>query len=282
MWRRCGRDARLRSTRETRSAGGLSPRILRLSLAVALLLGACEPSSEEAPPAPPKLVFADTAYDFGRVAQGAPVEHRFAFVNDGGVDLTIMNLRAACDCEASLIGARDVAPHAGGAVLGRFDTDAVYGAQRRTITVYSNDPTQRAVLLTVTGEVLLDVAADPPQVYLGAVPPGTAPLREVAVRTGSDAVRIGVPQSDAPQLALQLADAADGSAAVLAIGTARGAPPGQFSTVIRLPTTSARHPVLRIPVSGIIDADAPAPRSQGSARPDDDGAASQGPQPGGQ
>lgn len=246
---------------------------------MALLLGACEPSPD-VPTAPPRLVFAETTYDFGRVAQGTRVEHRFPFVNDGGADLTITELRAACDCEAALIGGPDVGPHAAGAVQGRFDTDAVYGAQRRTITVYSNDPTRRSVLLTVTGEVLLDVAADPPQVYLGAVPPDTPLVREVALRIGSDAVRIGVPQFEAPQLALQLGDAPDGAAAmVLAIGTAPAAPPGPFTAVVRVPTTSARHPVLRIDVSGVIDASAPPPRSLGtSSQPagSDDAAAAGG------
>ena len=235
------------------------------------MLGACEEVAD-APPQPPKLAFAETAYDFGRVAQGVPVEHRFAFVNDGGTDLSIVSLRAACDCEATLEGGREVPAHATGAVQGRFDTNAVYGPQRRTITVYSNDPTQRSVALTVSGEVLLDVAADPPQAYLGAVPPGVPLVREIALRTGSDAVRIGTPQSDAPQLALRIATAPDGNAAaIVAIGTAPSAPPGPFSAVVRVPTTSAQHPVLRIAVSGIIASDAPTPRPFGTPPQGDNG-----------
>jgi len=218
---------------------------------LALLLAACE-AQTVAPLAPPRLVFREVTYDFGRVAQGVPVEHRFAFANDGGAGLTIIDLRAACDCAATLPDGREVAPHAAGAVQARFDTNAVYGPQRRTVTVYSNDLEQRAVLLTLTGEVLLDVAADPVQVYFGTVPPGMPALREVAVRTGSEAVRIGAPQSDAPQLALQLTDGLDGAAAKLAIGTARDAPPGPFTAVVRVPTTSPQHPMLRIAVAGIV------------------------------
>ncbi len=272
------------ATEGCRDASGSFARLARGALISALLLSGCDQlgfDAAGAPAAPPKLVFAETTYDFGRVAQGTAVEHRFPFVNDGGAELTIMDLRAACDYEATLVGARDVAPRAAGAVQGRFDTDAVYGAQRRTITVYSNDPVRRAVLLTVTGEVVLDVVADPPQVYLGAVPPGTPLLRAVALRTGSDAVRIGLPQSDASQLALQLADAPDGAAAaVLAIGTASAAPLGPFAAVVRVPTTSPRHPVLRIAVSGIIDAGASPPRPVGSpSQPDDGHAVPPGSQP---
>jgi hypothetical protein len=232
-----------------------------LALWLALLLGACQPTAE-APPAPPRLAFAETAYDFGRVAQGTPVDHHFPFVNAGGTDLTIINLRATCECEATLQGGRDHAPGGGGTVRGRFDTEALYGPQRWTITVYSNDPVQRTVTLSVSGEVVLDVAADPAQVYLGVVPPGVAALREVALRAGDDSIRVGAPQSDAAQLALRLDDTRDGSnlAATLTVGTAPDAQPGPFWTVVRLPTSSPQHPIVRVAVSGVIDPAAPTPR----------------------
>lgn len=247
------------------TAGLRVRRAAAVVLTAAVALGGCEElgfDDSAPPPLPPKLAFAETTYDFGRVAQGVPVEHRFAFSNDGGTDLTIINLRAACDCEATVVDGREVTAHGTGAVRARFATDTVYGAQRRTITVYSNDPTRRAVVLTVTGEVQLDVGADPAQVYLGVVPPGAPLLRTVTLRTGSQAVHIGAPESDAPQLTVQL-DAAidDTAAATLAIGTAHDAPLGPFTAVVRVSTTSPQHPVLRIPVTGIIAADAPPPRS---------------------
>lgn len=256
-----------------------------MALLAAILLSGCDELGLGEPPppkAPPRLAFTETAYDFGRVAQGAPVEHHFTFVNDGDTALSIVDLRAACDNQVTLLGGPEIAPHAGGAVYGRFDTDAVFGPQRRTITVYSNDPTQRAVLLTLIGEVVLDVAADPPQVYLGAVPPGVPVVREVALRSGNDALRIGVPQSEAPHLTLRLGDAPDGSAAaILAIGTAPNAPPGPFKAEVRVPTTSAQHPLLRVTVAGTIDPAAPVPRGAGSvAPPDGDEAGDAGAAPG--
>jgi hypothetical protein len=224
-----------------------------------LVLGACaEPDT--APLPPPKLAVAQPTYDFGHVLQGTPVEHQFAFTNQGGIELTIMNLRSAPDCAATLVGGGEIAPHASGGVQARFDTDLVHGPQRRTITVYSNDPTQSAVMLTLTGDVALEVAADPPQVYLGVVPPGIPLLREVAVRSGEEGVRIGLPETDAAQLALQLADGSDAeTAAVVGIGTTRSAAPGPFTAIVRVPTSSPRHPVLRIAVTGIVALDAPTP-----------------------
>ena len=235
-------------------------------LVLGLAVWACDGSAP--PPPPPRLTFGETTYDFGHVAQGTPVEHRFAFINGGGSELSVVNLRAACDTTATLLGEHDLAPRADAAVQVRFDTDAVYGPQRRTVTVYSNDPTQRAVMLTLTGDVELDVAADAPSVYLGPVPPGAALVREVVLHAGSDGIHFGRPQFDAPQLAVQLSDATDGDAvATLAIGTAPNAPLGAFSAVVRVPTTSARHPMLRVAVTGVIAANAPMPTPRAAPAP---------------
>lgn len=244
----------------------------RLLCAVALLAPAgCRElglDGGEPPPEPPRLVFGERAHDVGPVPQGTVVEHRFPFRNQGGTELTIMNLRAACDCRATLVGPGDIAPEAAGAVQVRCDTDVVYGPLRRTVTVYSNDPAARAVMLTLTGEVALDVVADPAEVYLGVIPPDTRALREIMIRSGSDGMRIGPASTDAPQLVLDLAASpADIYSAVLTVGTAPAAPLGPFTALIRVPTTSRAHPTLQIKVAGIVATDAPTPRAPNGPPP---------------
>jgi hypothetical protein len=205
-------------------------------------------------------VFGEMTHNYGRVRQGVPVEHIFNFANQGGVPLTIMELRAACDSEATLIGPAEIAAGDGGGVRLRFDTTAAHGPQRRTVTVYSNDPAQRAIVLSMDGDVALDVAADPPQVYLGSVPPGATVLREVALLSG-DGARFAAAATDAPQLSAQVIEAANGPR--LLIGTTPGAPLGPFAATIRVPTTSAMRPVLRIDVAGTIAAPAVTSRPAG-------------------
>jgi len=239
--------------------------LVRLLSAVALLaLGGCVPV-DEPPKAPPRLELSATAYDFGTLPQGSPVEHEFAFANRGGTDLRIIELRTACDCTATLAGAAVIAPGASGLVRLRCATDAAHGAQRRTVTIYSDDPLQRAAVLSVSGEVALDVAAEPAQVYLGSVPAGSAALRDVALLAGNTYVRFGAPFTDSAQLAIELLDAADGAPATLRIGTAASAAPGPFQTTVRVPTTSAQHPVLRIAVAGAISPNPAAAAANGIA-----------------
>lgn len=220
-----------------------------LGLLAATCLTAC--GADSVPPsAPPRLRVAEPTYDFGRVPQGVPIEHSFGFRNDGGAPLTIRALRSACNCEAVLDGPSDVPPGANGAVRARCATDAEVGPQRRTVTVYSNDPAAPAVLLALTGTVALEAIADPAIVYLGTVPPGVADLRQVALRAGSDSLRFVGARSAAPQLSVRVIDGADGRA--LAIGTAPDAVPGPFDAIVHVHTTAPTRPVIDVRVAGII------------------------------
>ena len=230
-----------------------------LALLAALALAGCGRAPE--PAAPPRLVVAEAAHDFGQVPQGAPVEHAFALRNDGGAPLTLIDLRAGCDCTVTLDGERDL-PAGGRATLHlRCDTSNAPGPQRRTVTVTSNDPARRALVLELTGTVALVAAADPPRVYLGTVAPGSAAARTVALRAGNDGVRFVSVAGGAPQLRARLADV-DGARA-LVLDIAADAPPGPFQTTVRVHTTSPARPVIEVPVAGIVAA--PGATPSGSA-----------------
>ena len=225
-----------------------------LGALLAALAAGCGP---EAPPpsAPPRLVFTATAHDAGPLPQGAPIEHTFAFRNDGGAPLTIIQLRPGPGCEATLGGGSDIAPGAVGTIRSRCETADWPGPQRRTVTVYSNDPQQRAALLLLTGTVALEAVAEPARVYLGPVPRGAAALRRVALRSGNDGLRFTTASCPAAQLTARVVDADRGRA--LLLGTAAAAAPGPFETVVRVHTTSPARPFVDVPVAGIIVAPDP-------------------------
>jgi hypothetical protein len=231
-----------------------------LALLAAFALAACGRPPE--PAAPPRLSVAEATHDVGQVPQGVPVEHAFALRNEGGAPLTLIELRAGCDCSAALEGDRDLPPGGQVTVRLRCDTSRTPGPQRRTLTVYSNDPEHRVVVLAVTGTVVLVAAAEPARVYLGPVVPGTGAARVVALRAGDDGVRFGGVAGGAPQLRPRLADV-DGVRALL-LDVATDAPPGPFTTVVRVHTTSPARPVIEVPVAGIVVA--PTPGAGGSPR----------------
>lgn len=96
-----------------------------------------------------QLRFDESRYAFGRVDEGAIVEHRFAFRNTGASPLTITNASSSCGCTIPRwprepVGAGDTA-----SIYVRFDTEGKAGPQTKTVTLTANAfPNKTEVALT--------------------------------------------------------------------------------------------------------------------------------------
>jgi hypothetical protein len=217
-----------------------------------LLLSACAREERRAP-TPPRIVFSATEHDFGPVEQGTRVRHTFRFVNQGEQDLSIGELRSACDCDAKSEGSRVVPPGSDGTINVEFNTEEVFGSQRRTVTVYANDPESMVTILTLTGDVILDVAADPPRLYVGRLLPGASFWREIAALVAASVEILSV-ETEGDRVSASsgpLADGRRGRRIQIAVASDAAAGPFQEAVVVR--TSSARRPVVRIPVVGVVE-----------------------------
>jgi len=228
-----------------------------VALVTALFAAACNPTSP-APQRPPRIVFQETARDFGHAKQGTTVTQVYTFRNAGGLDLAIDNTRPSCQCTAVITSPRVVPPGGEGTIQATLDTSDDFGPTTRTITVYSNDPAQPVTTLTLSGHVDAEVAADPPQLYVGHVSRGQAAPNEVrllgAVATGADAPI----ETSGNVLTASVHDATSGTGERLHVTIKSSAPLGRFAEKVSVRTGSRRRPVLAISVTGIVDAEAPA------------------------
>ena len=102
----------------------------------------------------PKLTFASSEQDMGKVIQGARVEKRYAFTNTGKNALVISDVRSTCGCTVGKDWPKDpIKPGEGGEITVSFDSEGRTGAQHKTITVVANtDPP--STVLTLIGEVV--------------------------------------------------------------------------------------------------------------------------------
>ncbi len=182
------------------------------------------------------------------------VHHAFAFRNAGGLDLQIDNLRPSCDCTATAAPVRLLPPGTDSAIEVSFDTSDEFGRQTRTITVYSNDPAQPVITLTLRAEVAAEVAADPPQLYVGHVRRGqTAPHDARLIVGDPGAVTLGPLEASGPVVNSFLRAGDAGKRVVVTIKP--DAPLGRFRETVTIHTTSRQRPVLTIPVSGTVEAE---------------------------
>jgi len=220
-----------------------------------LVMTACtkEGDSRPRPPSPPRIVFAGTQYDFGRVEQGTVVRRAFPFVNEGEQEATIGQMRTACDCVATTGGERPVPPGASGSIEVEFATRNVFGPQRRTVTVYVNDPDKPVTLLELKGEVVLDVATEPDRLYVGRVRPGETFWREVAV-LAAGSVRILSVEGDGTRIVTRAEPLDDGqNGRRIQVSIRPDATLGPVADTIVIRTTSTRRAVIRVPVVGVVE-----------------------------
>jgi hypothetical protein len=218
-----------------------------------MLLHACaEPTPSPTAQSAPKVTFQDVLYDFGVADQGAKVTHTYRFRNTGGLDLNVDNVRTSCGCAAAATSARMLPPGGEGAIEVVFDTANSFGDQSKTVTVYSNDPAQPVSTLTLSGRIDTTVAVDPPRLYVGHVIRGQTASN--SVRVVGDAGEASV-ENLGKVIAGTCSPAQPGGGRRLQVAVKQDAPLGKFEETVALHTGNQRHPLLTVPITGIVDGD---------------------------
>jgi hypothetical protein len=153
-------------------------------------------------PAQPRLVLDALQHDFGRVAPGATVTHRFKASNAGNAPLTISELKPACGCTSTVVGNRTLAPGQSTGLEVTFDATGSRGLIRKTVAVLSNDPAHPVQTLTFLAKVTPEVFVADDQVRFEDLQPGARPTASVKLETGtSQGIRVDdVDLSPAPWL----------------------------------------------------------------------------------
>ncbi len=95
----------------------------------------------------------DTAYNFGKVADGEIVTYNYRFINTGKKPLIVTEARASCGCTVPEKPTEPIQPGDTGYIKVKFNSEKRVGQVHKTITVLSNaEPAFPEMLLT--GEVI--------------------------------------------------------------------------------------------------------------------------------
>jgi uncharacterized cupredoxin-like copper-binding protein len=101
----------------------------------------------------PKLFFKDTQHDFGKVKEGDVVDYTFTFENKGTKALNIKDIKTSCGCTAALVSSKKIEPGKEGTLKVKLDTKNRIGKMSRRVTIYSNDPSNPNMVLTIFANV---------------------------------------------------------------------------------------------------------------------------------
>jgi hypothetical protein len=207
-----------------------------------------------------KDMFKHTSHDFGTVARGAKVGHRFPLENIYLEDAHIVLARVSCGCTTPEVPAQILKTWDKAEVIARVDTITHLGQKDVTITVVFDKPFPAEVQLHIHCYIRSDVVVQPGAVPFGTVAQGTKSQKKVTISyAGRNDWRIQSVECANPSLSFQPIEVARGNGLVtydLLVTLADNAPPGYIREQFYLVTNDANPRAARVPVpvEGVVQA----------------------------
>lgn len=112
-------------------------------------------------PGVPRIEFARTNYDFGKITQGDIIKAEFVFTNTGSAPLEITSVRPDCGCTAAGTWDKHISPGEIGKIGLSFSSAGIDGKVKKGALVSCNDPSRTSIVLSFAGEVWQPIVLRP-------------------------------------------------------------------------------------------------------------------------
>lgn len=201
-----------------------------------------------------RIVFAQPAYDFGKVRSGETVKHTYIFTNAGSLLLEVTNIQTSCGCAAAGEWTRRVEPGQTGTVPVLFNTAGYGGEVLKTVSVYSNDRSQPVAGLSIKGTVWKPIDVLPSFAVLNIMPDSTSAATTVRV-TNNEEEHVYItspPRCSTNTFTAEVRTNQPGKAFEVLIKAVPPFRPGNSQASVSLTTSSTNAPALYIGVWAIV------------------------------
>jgi hypothetical protein len=102
----------------------------------------------------PRIGVEPSKFDFGKALQNKTLRKEFSIRNLGSEDLVISNVSTTCGCTVTdLVTPKTLKPGASTPLTVSLETRTVVGKLERMVTIVSNDPEGKPLMLTVSADV---------------------------------------------------------------------------------------------------------------------------------
>jgi len=236
---------------------------LLLTFIVSLSAQAQEPVS----PAPlsSTIVCDEPIFDFGEKNNTEFVEHDYLIRNTGTLSLEIRGVRASCGCTAVKPSQDIIAPGAEASIRARLDLRGRNGYQQKSITVESNDPQTPNLILTLKGNAIQPLRAQPSSLFFGRISSTGERSRTFDIISGQGPIQIVSTRTDNPNLLvtpIESEPGSDGTTHRFQLTIDPSLPEGNVNGSVFVKTDMPNQPEVSIPVAAYIAAaPEPAPAS---------------------
>ncbi len=198
---------------------------------------------------PPKAVFPQTGFNFGKAVRGDRVEHEFALKNEGGSPLRIQKV----DMTPPLLVTRmpaQIAPGVEAKIHFELETSGLQGPFEGQIVVYLDDPALPEAPLTFTGEIVSPIEVSPIPAFFvaGQRGQGKQQSREII---NHEPKPLYIEQIEHPteRFTTRLETLKEGQHYRLTLILKPDGPGGKKTETILLKTSSKTTPVLKVPAN---------------------------------
>ena len=219
-----------------------------------------QPATEPGIAPPPRAIAAEPVWDAGIVAKGAKAAHEFTIRNAGTEMLQIREVRPACGCTVVSYDAA-IPPGGEGKVRAEVDTGSFSGAIAKEVTVFTSDPGNPMIQLTIRAQVRAALDAQPG--YFRFLHVAGAPAEsgtQIVWSADFPDLQVLSVTSPLPALTVTFRPATEserepqgrGNQWVIAATLASEPPPGPLSGDVHVETNHPRKKVLDIPIAGYV------------------------------
>jgi Protein of unknown function (DUF1573) len=129
----------------------------------------------------PQSMFDSLSHDFGVVAKGSDVRHRFKITNRSSEDVHIASVTASCGCTAAKCDGFLLERNVSTVLEVSVDTNRFQRQKESTVTVSFDRPRPATVAIPVKAYIRPDIVVSPSLINFGSVPHGKPHERTISI-----------------------------------------------------------------------------------------------------
>jgi len=206
------------------------------------------------PEGAPKIQFASTIHDFGKVSAGEVVRADFVFTNTGNQTLEIKEVRPTCGCTTAGNWEHQIAPGKTGLIPLQVNTANFSGQVAKFVSVTCNDPNQSVINLQIKGTIWKAIDVAPPFVMFNVAPDAASnEVRTVKITSNLEQpLELSTPQVSTPSFRAEIITVRPGQEFDLQVTPVTPLPAGNVQAAITVKTSSTNLPVITITALAIV------------------------------
>jgi len=135
----------------------------------------------------PKLEVDEASLDLGEMWGDQQKEHAIVLRNVGDDTLMVTKVKGSCGCTVIKTYDRQIAPGKEGKVPFTLNTRGMQGTVRKSVTIWTNDPSDEQTRVSIHGTVMQLVQMDPQRGFVfGRIQPSQSQTKQVELTSNAD------------------------------------------------------------------------------------------------